>query len=229
MFRSIAIVVLLLCVALPAQADGIFRCTKKGEVDMYSSENRACKHARAGWRCRLKFTMGTNRSSKPNCSSGRSTTSSTTRRRVRTDSSSTKKPYRAPAGDASVFEPIIQKASKQYRVPADMIRAVIRVESDFHPHAVSSAGAEGLMQLMPETAKSLGVTDSFDPTQNIMNGAKYLRKLANQFEGDARLMLAGYHAGPGAVKRFDGIPYKATERYVKKVLTHYYRYRSSER
>jgi len=110
-----------------------------------------------------------------------------------------------------------------------MIRAVIRVESDFHPHAVSSAGAEGLMQLMPGTAKSLGVTDSFDPTQNIMNGTKYLRQLANQFEGDARLILAGYHAGPGAVKRFDGIPYKATERYVRKVLTHYYRYRSSER
>jgi hypothetical protein len=227
MFRSIAIALLLLSVALPARAD-IFRCTKKGEdIPLLANDATVCKYAKSGWRCRRNFTIGAKKSLKPDCSSKRSTVPTATRRRPRTDGP--KKTYRAPAGDASVYEPIIQKASKQYRVPADMIRAVIRVESDFHPHAVSSAGAEGLMQLMPGTAKSLGVTDSFDPTQNIMNGTKYLRQLANQFEGDARLILAGYHAGPGAVKRFDGIPYKATERYVRKVLTHYYRYRSSER
>jgi len=128
-----------------------------------------------------------------------------------------------------LYESLIQQWSKKYNVPADLVRAVIRVESDFHPHAVSSAGAEGLMQLMPKTAKSLGVQDSFDPSQNIRGGTQYLRKLANQFNGDARLTLAAYHAGPGAVERAGNIPYKATERYVRKVLTHYYRYHSNDR
>lgn len=136
---------------------------------------------------------------------------------------------------AREYEKLIHEAAKEHRIPADMIRAVIRVESDFNPRAVNSAGAEGLMQLMPKTAKELGVKDSFDPRENIMGGTKYLRQLTNQFKGEARLVLAAYNAGPGAVKKClddeacktkkKGIPYAQTERYVRKVLVHYFRYK----
>lgn len=125
------------------------------------------------------------------------------------------------------FDDLIASASKQYQIPEALIRAVIRVESNFNPTAVSRAGARGLMQLMPGTAEQQGVTDRFDPKQNIMGGTRYLRWLANHFQGDVVMTLAGYHAGHNAVERKGGIPFAATEQYVKKVLGHYYRYKAS--
>lgn len=118
----------------------------------------------------------------------------------------------------SSYNDIIAEMSAKYEVPEALIRSVIRAESSFNPNAVSSAGAQGLMQLMPETAKSLGVTDAFDPRQNIEGGTKYLRKNLDRF-GDIKLAVAAYNAGPGAVEKYGGVPpYEETQNYVKKVL-----------
>lgn len=119
----------------------------------------------------------------------------------------------------------IREAAALYQLPEAFLRAVMRVESNFQPEVVSSAGACGLMQLMPRTAARMGVTDVFDPRQNVLGGARYLRVLANAFEGDLVLTVAAYNAGEGAVIRYQGIPpYEETQRYVRRVLTHYYRY-----
>lgn len=136
-------------------------------------------------------------------------------------------PVPAAAPTPGTFDDAIARASKRYQIPAPLIRAVIRVESNFNPSAVSRAGAMGLMQLMPGTASDQGVTDRLDPEQNIMGGTRYLRWLANRFNGDIIKTLAGYHAGHGAVELKGGIPYSATEHYVKKVLGHYYRYKAT--
>ncbi len=127
------------------------------------------------------------------------------------------------------YAAFIAEAAALYTLPESFLRAVIRVESDYNPNAVSHVGAEGLMQLMPGTAARMGVLDSFDPRQNILGGARYLRILANTFEGDLILTIAAYNAGEGAVIRHDGIPpYDETRRYVERVLGWYYRYLSEE-
>jgi hypothetical protein len=113
----------------------------------------------------------------------------------------------------------IDKAAAKYRLPPSLLRGVVKAESDFQVHAVSSAGAQGLMQLMPGTAKELGVTDPFDIDQSIDGGARYLRKMLDMFGGDVKKALAAYNAGPGTVKRYDGkVPYKETIHYVQRVL-----------
>lgn len=117
------------------------------------------------------------------------------------------------------LDDIFSRASQKYHVPVKLLKAVAKAESDFQADAVSSCGAQGMMQLMPSTARSLGVTDSFDPEQNIMGGAKYLGQLLSSFGGDAKLAVAGYNAGGGAVRKYGGVPpYKETQNYVKKVL-----------
>lgn len=125
-----------------------------------------------------------------------------------------------PDGDSREFyESIIQEAAALHGVDEDLVRAVIKVESEFDPHAVSRVGAKGLMQMMPGTAKDMRVEDPFDPRQNIFGGAKYLRKLLDKFKGNVPLALAGYNAGPRKVTRYRGIPpFKETRGYVKKVL-----------
>ena len=117
------------------------------------------------------------------------------------------------------LDDIFHSASEKYGVPLNLLKAVAKAESDFDPSAVSSCGAEGIMQLMPSTASSLGVQNSFDPEQNVMGGAKYLGQLLTAFGGDPKLAVAAYNAGGGAVRKYGGIPpYKETQNYVKTVL-----------
>ena len=117
----------------------------------------------------------------------------------------------------------IDRAAKVYNIPAELIRAVIAVESAGDTAAISHKGAVGLMQLMPDTAGQMFVEDLVDPAQNIMGGTRYLRQLANEFAGDMVLVLAAYNAGPDAVRRYKGVPpFDETRLYVKRVLAYYY-------
>lgn len=116
----------------------------------------------------------------------------------------------------------IAEAATVYGLPQALLRAVIQVESDYDPRVVSCAGARGLMQLMPDVEKEQQVADVFDPRRNILGGARLLRLLANRFRGDLVLTIAGYHAGAGAVLKYDGVPpYETTQRYVRMVLRAY--------
>lgn len=120
-------------------------------------------------------------------------------------------------GISEDMDAIFEEAASKYGLPSDLIKAVAKTESNFNPKAVSHAGAIGVMQLMPGTARSLGVTDPYDARQNIMGGAKYLKENMDRF-GDVSLALAAYNAGPGAVQKYGGIPpYNETQNYVRKV------------
>ena len=118
----------------------------------------------------------------------------------------------------SMYDQHVQEAAQLHQVSPDLVKSIIAVESEFDQWAVSSKGARGLMQLMPATARRLGVADSFDARQNIFAGTQYLRMMLDEFGGDVDLALAAYNAGPGAVTRYGGIPpYRETRGYVEKV------------
>jgi hypothetical protein len=123
------------------------------------------------------------------------------------------------AGEKETIENSIQEAARKYELAPELIKAVIKAESGFRVDAVSVAGAKGLMQLMPATAKDLGVTNPFDIRQNIDGGARYLRQMFDLFGGDTRLALSAYNAGPGNVQKYGGdVPFPETRRYVARVL-----------
>lgn len=125
--------------------------------------------------------------------------------------------HAAPARAEGGFDALILEAARRNGISADLVHAVIRAESDYDPHCRSHAGAMGLMQLMPGTARALGVTDPWDAAQNVQGGARYLREQLDRF-GDISLALAAYNAGPGAVQRHGGIPpYAETQAYVRRV------------
>jgi len=122
----------------------------------------------------------------------------------------------------------IRQAATLYQLPEELVRAVIRCESDYDARAVSPAGARGLMQLMPDTAALMQVRDIDDPRENIYGGVRLLRVLANEFNGDLELTIAAYNAGDGAVIRFGGIPpFQQTRDYVASVTKFYRRYRTT--
>jgi soluble lytic murein transglycosylase-like protein len=117
------------------------------------------------------------------------------------------------------IEKSIRKAARKYKLSPSLIRGVIKAESNFQVSAVSHAGAQGLMQLMPATARELGVKNPFDIDQNIDGGSRYLRKMLDNFKGDIKLALAAYNAGPGTVRKYEGeVPYQETKQYVNRVL-----------
>jgi soluble lytic murein transglycosylase-like protein len=124
------------------------------------------------------------------------------------------------------FNPIIHKAADEFEIDPALIKAVIMAESRYNPKAVSKRGAKGLMQLMPATAKSLGVTDSFDPEDNIFAGSRYLKTLIKKFDGDIELALAAYNAGTRHVKKYGGVPpFKQTRQYIHKVFKYHRLYK----
>jgi soluble lytic murein transglycosylase-like protein len=141
---------------------------------------------------------------------------------------STSEDYR-PLPAAIAYNDAIAEAADLYSLDPNLIRAVIHAESAFNPFAVSRAGAQGLMQLMPDVAAELDVLDPFDPRQNIFGGARYLRALLDRNKGNVDRAVASYNAGPGAVDRYNGIPpYRETRNYVKTVRTFLKNARRSE-
>lgn len=124
------------------------------------------------------------------------------------------------------YDILIRKASDRYGLDFSLLKAVIHVESGFNPRAVSGKGAKGLMQIMPENFKRLDVSDPFNPSQNIMAGARYLHRLIRRYGDTLSLALAAYNAGPSAVDRYETIPpFPETRRYVKKVMKAYSMYK----
>jgi soluble lytic murein transglycosylase-like protein len=130
--------------------------------------------------------------------------------------------------DSGRYDEDITRVARRYNVDPHLIKAIIRTESDFNHRAVSKQGAQGLMQLMPETARELRVFNPFNPKENIDGGTRYFRRLLDTFGGDVKLSLAAYNAGPGQVKQANGIPpIPETIRYVKKVLHQYRAYKTA--
>lgn len=124
----------------------------------------------------------------------------------------------------------IQKASEKFGIESSLIKAVIHAESSFNHRAISSKGAQGLMQLMPYTADELSVDDPYDPEDNIFGGTKYLSMLMDRFDNDKQLAIAAYNAGPESVESYKGVPpYEETKNFVKKVLKYYNEYKSGTR
>ena len=125
------------------------------------------------------------------------------------------------------WDSLIGKMARRYQLDPFLVKAIMKVESDFDPYNVSHKGASGLMQLMPETAIECGVCDIFNPEENVEGGAKYLRYLLDAFKGDLKLALAGYNAGPNIVRKHKGIPpYRETRNYIKEVLYNYNYYKN---
>ena len=197
--RALGAVGLIAAVAAPASAD-IYRCKRADGTQHYTNIRVS------GRRCQL--VAGHPKKAPASASSGARGSNA--------------------GADSGRYNRLIDEAARLYELPEPFIRAVMRVESNFNPTVVSRAGAMGLMQLMPTTARSMGVSDPFDPRQNVLGGARYLLILANRFQGDLVLTVAAYNAGEGAVEKHRGIPpYQETQRYVRRVLKHYYAYRGN--
>jgi soluble lytic murein transglycosylase-like protein len=126
------------------------------------------------------------------------------------------------------IDALVQQNAATWQVDPALVKAVIANESGFNANATSKVGAQGLMQLMPDTATSLGVRDAYDPAQNVAGGTRYLKGLLDRFNGDEKLAVAAYNAGPNAVEKYGGVPpFAETQNYVQNVLSSYDRYRAT--
>jgi soluble lytic murein transglycosylase-like protein len=225
---------LLVVSALPSLglADSFYVCKKRGEAPAWVNEPLVSARRKAGYSCSKKLGFASSGGDSARAPSGEATGGSYAAAASQSPQNDapryTASHFGGPAGERESFEPYIQEAAKRYNVPANLVRAVIKVESNFRPQAISAAGARGLMQLMPATAAEMAVSDLFDARQNILGGTRYLRLLINRFEGDIRLVIAAYHAGPGAVAAKNGIPFEATERYVRSVIKNYLVYKDTQ-
>ena len=133
-----------------------------------------------------------------------------------------KPPMSLNSGVTDRYDDLITEASKKHGVSFSLLKALIKIESDFNPRAISSAGAKGLMQIMPENIRALNIKDPFDPLENIMGGARYLKQLIRRFDGKLPMALAAYNAGPNTVDRYKRIPpFEETENFVEKVMKYY--------
>ena len=127
----------------------------------------------------------------------------------------------APASKSQIMS-MVEQVAQKHGVDDRLVKALIKQESGFNPNAKSKAGAMGLMQLMPLTAKNLGVTDAYNPVQNVDGGVRYLKSMLKKYNGNVILALAAYNAGPAAVDKYEGVPpYKETQNYVKNILANY--------
>ena len=199
--RFVLVMVAVMCSATAARAD-FYQCTRRDGTLHYTNTKER------GSRCKRLFRSG-------------SKTSKARRRPANAP------PSKRDESDDRFerYNAYIEEAAALYQLPVAYVRAVIKVESNYMKDVVSRAGALGLMQMMPATAKGMGVTNAFDARQNILGGSRFLRILANRFGGDLVLTTAAYNAGPGAVNKYGGIPpYTETRRYVRRVLTHYRNY-----
>jgi len=210
----------LVLAAAPATAGTFYSCQKRGEEQPTVVNERVVDKWRAeGFRCRAIFRQGGMPASSDVAPSGGP--------EKKADGPGTA-PVAAGAPDADRVReilPLVRAAALRYTLPVPFLLAVIKVESGFQRTAVSPAGAQGLMQVMPFNCHRLGISDPFDPAQNVQGGARLLRLLANRFDGDFVQVLSGYHAGGGAVDAKAGIPFEQTNLYVKKVLDYYYHYK----
>ena len=142
---------------------------------------------------------------------------------------SAKKPLRISAYSSDIYDDMITEASRRHGISFSLLKAVIKVESDFNPRAVSRAGALGLMQIMPVNAKAFGMRDPFDPRENILTGTQYFRELLEQFNGKLQLALAAYNAGPTVVNKYNSIPpIKETEDYVEQVMKYFHHFKKTD-
>jgi soluble lytic murein transglycosylase-like protein len=197
MLRAVALATLLVAIALPASADQ--RVVEKHWVDADGTPHISVK-------------IGPSPAARARAS------------QLEVDVRATHR--KAKVHETSDWDEQIVAAAEKYKLPHELVRAIIVAESNFEPTAVSRVGAQGLMQLMPRTADEMYVDDAFDPVQNIHGGARYLRVLANMFDGDIVKTIAAYNAGPEAVKKAKGVPgYAETQAYVRKVVQLYRTYR----
>lgn len=126
------------------------------------------------------------------------------------------------------IDKLVNANAATWNVDPNLIKAIIANESGFNANATSGVGAQGLMQLMPGTASGLGVSNAYDPAQNVWGGSKYIKGLLDRFNGDTRLAIAAYNAGPGAVEKYGGVPpYAETQNYVQNVLASYEKYKAA--
>ena len=134
-----------------------------------------------------------------------------------------------PAWETDRYDTIAKTAARECNIPFPLLKALIKVESDFNPHAISRVGARGLMQIMPATARELGISKPFDPYESIKGGARYLRRLLTIFDDKLPLALAAYNAGPGIVSRYNRIPpIRETQEFVRKVMHYYQAFRKDQ-